>query len=87
MRRILLAFGTALITVIWAVPAGAAPLTVTSPVDLSIPSPFSPGCGGPTEGDVPGSNFNPELGDRALDRGQPHQPQRRCRFLAAGPVV
>jgi hypothetical protein len=58
MRRILLAFGTALITVIWAVPAGAAPLTVTAPVDLSIPSPFSPGCGGPTEGDLPGSNFN-----------------------------
>src|SRR5437773_7401469 len=58
MRRILLVFGTALITVIWAVPAGAAPLTVTPPVSVSLASPFSPGCGGATEGSVPGSNFN-----------------------------
>jgi hypothetical protein len=38
--------------------AGAAPLTVTAPVNISIPSPFSPGCGRATEGNSPGANFN-----------------------------
>ena len=43
-----------------ALPADAAPLTVTAPVDVSIPSPFAPGCGGPTEASAPGRNFNYE---------------------------
>src|SRR5205823_2230618 len=38
--------------------AGAAPLTVTPPTRISIATPFAPGCGGPTEGSVPGANFN-----------------------------
>src|SRR5206468_5475741 len=38
--------------------AGAAPLTVAPPTDISIASPFAPGCGGATEGSVPGANFN-----------------------------
>ena len=58
MRRILLAFGTSVITLLWAVPAGAAPLTISPPTDLSIATPFAPGCGGATEGSVPGSNYN-----------------------------
>ena len=40
--------------------AGAAPLTVTAPTNISITSPFPHGCGGPTEGNVPGTNFNYE---------------------------
>jgi hypothetical protein len=40
--------------------AGAAPLTVAPPTNVSIPSPFAPGCGGPTEGNSPGTNFNYE---------------------------
>jgi hypothetical protein len=40
--------------------AGAAPLAVTPPTNISIASPFPPGCGGPTEGNVPGTNFNYE---------------------------
>ena len=58
MRRILLALGTAAITAVWALPASASPLTVTAPQLLSGPSPFAPGCGGPSEGNFPGSNFN-----------------------------
>jgi hypothetical protein len=38
--------------------ASAAPLTVTPPTRISTPTPFSPGCGGPTEGSFPGANFN-----------------------------
>src|SRR5881392_4191607 len=38
--------------------ATAAPLMVASPTRISIATPFSPGCGGPTEGSVPGANFN-----------------------------
>jgi hypothetical protein len=41
-----------------AVPAGAAQLTVTPPTQISTPSPFAAGCGGSTEGSVPGSNYN-----------------------------
>jgi len=36
----------------------ADPLTVTAPVNISIPTPFPPACGGPTEGSFPGVNFN-----------------------------
>ena len=59
MRRVLLALAAALpVFGASALPAGAAPLTVTAPVDVSIPSPFAPGCGGATEGNFPGTNFN-----------------------------
>jgi hypothetical protein len=61
MRRILaLAAAVALLAAAFASMAGAAPLTVTAPVNVSIPSPFPPGCGGSTEGSVPGRNFNYE---------------------------
>lgn len=39
-------------------PAGAAPLTITPPALVSTPSPFVAGCGGATEGSVPGANYN-----------------------------
>src|SRR5919197_6407858 len=59
MRRMLLALGAAaLIIGAQAAAAVAAPLTVTAPVPISTPTPFAPGCGGPTEGSVPGANFN-----------------------------
>jgi len=58
-RHVLLSLGaTALLAAGSALPARAAPLTVTAPIDVSIPSPFPPGCGGPTEGSTPGANFN-----------------------------
>ena len=63
MRRLLLVLGTAILALgVLAAPGHAAPLTVTAPVNVSIPSPFPPGCGGPTEGDFPGTNFNYENG-------------------------
>jgi len=50
--------GAGVLAAAWAaVPAGAAPLAVTPPVDISIASPFAPGCGGDTEGNFPGVNF------------------------------
>ena len=59
MRRILLALcAAAAVAGVGALPAHAAPLTVTAPADISIPTPFPPGCGGPTEGNFPGANFN-----------------------------
>jgi hypothetical protein len=59
MRRALTALAAlALVALIPAAPAGAAPLTVTAPVDISIPTPFPPGCGAPTEGSFHGANFN-----------------------------
>src|SRR5919108_1444280 len=59
MRRILLALSAAAVVAgVAAVPAHAGPLTVTAPVNISIPTPFPPGCGGPTEGNFPGVNFN-----------------------------
>jgi hypothetical protein len=59
MRRILLVLGApVLAAALLALPARAAPLTVTAPVNISIPTPFPPGCGGPTEGNFPGVNFN-----------------------------
>src|SRR4051794_41382526 len=59
MRRILLALAIILPTSgLTALPAGATSLTVTPPVDISIASPFAPGCGGATEGSFPGANFN-----------------------------
>ena len=59
MRRTLLALSAAtLVVALAAIPAGAAPLTVTPPVSISTPTPFAPGCGGATEGSFPGANFN-----------------------------
>jgi hypothetical protein len=58
MRRTLLALGVAALAWTLASSASAAPLTVTPPVGISVPSPFPPGCGGPTEGNIPGANFN-----------------------------
>jgi BNR repeat-like domain len=59
MRRALLLSGVlGLVVAATALPASAAPLTVRTPVNISIPSPFPPGCGGATEGNFPGTNFN-----------------------------
>ncbi|HEY6775635.1 MAG TPA: hypothetical protein VI122_03920 [Thermoleophilaceae bacterium] len=59
MRRALLVIGVLGLTAgATALPAGAHPLTVNTPVNLSIPSPFPPGCGDATEGNFPGINFN-----------------------------
>jgi hypothetical protein len=59
MRRTLFACGAiAMAAAVLAAPGIAAPLTVTPPVSISIPTPFPPGCGGPTEGNFPGVNFN-----------------------------
>jgi hypothetical protein len=59
MRRAFLAVGiVGVIVGALASPAAAGPLTVTPPTDISIPSPFPPGCGGATEGSLPGANFN-----------------------------
>ncbi|HEX6652145.1 MAG TPA: sialidase family protein [Thermoleophilaceae bacterium] len=58
MRRTLLALGVAALACTFASAAYAAPLTVTAPVNISTPTPFPPGCGGPTEGNIPGANFN-----------------------------
>ena len=59
MRRALLVIGVVGLAVgATALPAGADPLTVTPPTDISIDSPFPPGCGGDTEGLIPGTNFN-----------------------------
>jgi hypothetical protein len=59
MRRLLLVLVPAMLALgVAAVPGYAAPLTVTAPVDVSVATPFAPGCGGPTEGSFPGVNFN-----------------------------
>ena len=59
MRRTLYAAAALAVVALCAAPtAGAAPLSVTAPVNVSIESPFPPGCGGPTEGNMPGVNFN-----------------------------
>jgi hypothetical protein len=59
MRRMLLALGAAaIVTVAAAAPAGAGPLVVGPLANISIATPFPPGCGGPTEGNSPGVNFN-----------------------------
>jgi len=59
MRRILLGLAVAVLVAAGvAVPAQAGPLTVAPLSDISIPTPFAPGCGGPTEGSFPGANFN-----------------------------
>jgi hypothetical protein len=59
MRRIVLALAVATLAgTALPVPAGAAPLTVTPPTSISIATPFPPGCGGATEGNFPGANFN-----------------------------
>src|ERR671924_108263 len=58
MRRVLLVLGIGALAWLPASLAMADPLTVTPPVNISIPTPFPPGCGGPTEGNFPGVNFN-----------------------------
>jgi hypothetical protein len=59
VRRIFYLSAATVFVVAWAASsAGAAPLTVTPPTDISIASPFAPGCGGEAEGDNPGVNFN-----------------------------
>jgi hypothetical protein len=59
MRRILLFLvGVAVLALIPQSAVVAAPLAVTPPVDISIPTPFAPGCGGDTEGSSSGANFN-----------------------------
>src|SRR3954452_24950462 len=59
MRRILCALAAVAVGALCAAPtAGAA--VVTAPVNISIASPFAPGCGGPTEGSAPGTNYNYE---------------------------
>jgi hypothetical protein len=59
MRRFLLALAVVLpVAGATAVPVGAASLTVSPSVNISIPSPFPPGCGGATEGLFPGANYN-----------------------------
>jgi hypothetical protein len=62
MRRALYALGLAALAIAVApYSAAAAPLTVAPLTNISMhPSPFAPGCGGPTEGSVPGANFNYE---------------------------
>src|SRR5436190_13423621 len=61
MRRALFALGACALAIAAApYSAAAAPLAVAPPVNVSIPSPFPPGCGGPTEGSAPGRNFNYE---------------------------
>jgi hypothetical protein len=57
MRRILWALAVIAVGALCAAPTAGAAI-VTSPVNISKPSPFEPGCGGPTEGSVPGANFN-----------------------------
>src|SRR5436309_15780511 len=59
MSKLLAALATGVLAAAaGAVSASAAPLTVTPPINISIASRFAPGCGGPTEGSVTGSNFN-----------------------------
>src|SRR5437870_3154743 len=58
MRKIYAALSAATVALVAALPAAAATLTVTPPVDISLPTAFAPGCGGPTEGSFPGTNFN-----------------------------
>jgi hypothetical protein len=59
MRGIFPALAAAAVAVaVTALPAGAAPFTVTPPTSISTPTPFAAGCGGPTEGSFPGANFN-----------------------------
>jgi hypothetical protein len=58
MRRALLVLGLGVLACLPASAAVAGPLTVTAPIDVSIPTPFPPGCGGPTEGAIAGVNFN-----------------------------
>src|SRR3954447_25903951 len=59
MRRILCALAAVAVGALCAAPtAGAA--VVTAPVNISIASPFASGCGGPTEGSAPGTNYNYE---------------------------
>jgi hypothetical protein len=57
VRRVLVLGSVALALGVVAPPASAAPLTVTPPDDISVASPFPPGCGGGTEGNLPGTNF------------------------------
>jgi BNR repeat-like domain len=59
MHRILLGvIAAGVLAMLAATSASAGPLTVASPVSISIPTPFAPGCGGATEGNFPGDNLN-----------------------------
>ena len=58
MRRLLFALGAVALAVAAASPAAAGALTVAAPNNISIPTPFPPGCGGATEGSSSGANFN-----------------------------
>jgi hypothetical protein len=58
MRRVLLVLGVGALAWLPASSATAGPLTVTASDDVSIATPFGAGCGGPTEGNIPGVNFN-----------------------------
>ena len=58
MRRLLFALGAVALAAAAASPASAGALTVAAPTNISIPTPFPPGCGGATEGNSPGANFN-----------------------------
>jgi hypothetical protein len=58
MRRIVSALGAVVVVAAAvATSAQAGPLAVTPPINISIGSPFAPGCGGATEGSFPGVNF------------------------------
>ena len=58
MRRVHSVIGLIALIAAWPGVASAAPLTVTPPVNVSLSSPFAPGCGGDAEGSFPGTNFN-----------------------------
>jgi hypothetical protein len=57
MRRTLIAAAALAVVALCAAPSAGA-VTVSPPVNISIASPFAANCGGPTEGSVPGTNFN-----------------------------
>jgi hypothetical protein len=66
--------GAGVLAAAWAaVPAGAAPLAVTPPVNISIANPFAPGCGGATDAvkppSAPASDHGP---DRRAGRRRGH---------------
>jgi hypothetical protein len=68
----------------------ASPLTVTAPVNISVPTPFPPGCGGPTEGNFPGENFkNPDSETEPWIAVSPANPttSQACGSRTAGPMA
>ena len=81
MRRLLLVLVAAILALgVAAVPGYADPLTVTAPVNVSVPTPFPPGCGGPTEGNFPGDELQlSQQRGRAVDRGEPRRTRTTSR--------